>query len=162
MPAKPIQTITPFLWFDDSAEEAMHFYVSIFRNSRVIGVTRNGDGGPGPKGTVMTASFVLDGLAFTALNGGPRFPFTPAISFVINCDTQAEVDEFWTKLAAGGKEEQCGWLRDKFGVSWQVVPMALVDMLKDSDPDRSKRVVAALMPMKKIDIATLQRAYDAR
>jgi predicted 3-demethylubiquinone-9 3-methyltransferase (glyoxalase superfamily) len=162
MARKPLQTITPFLWFDGTAEEAMHFYVSIFRSSRALGVTRYGDAGPGPKGSVMTANFVLDGQEFTALNGGPNFPFTPAISFVIHCESQAEVDEFWAKLTAGGKEGQCGWLTDKYGVSWQVVPDALVELLQDTDPERSKRLMAALMQMKKLDIAALQRAHDGR
>jgi predicted 3-demethylubiquinone-9 3-methyltransferase (glyoxalase superfamily) len=159
MAPKPLQAITPFLWFDNKAEEAMNHYVSIFPNSRTLGVTRYGDAGPGPKGSVMTAAFVLNGLEFTALNGGPTFSFTPAISFVVHCETQAEVDDFWAKLTAGGHEGQCGWLTDKFGVSWQIVPNALVSMLQDPDPEKSKRVIAALMPMKKLDTAALQRAY---
>jgi len=162
MAPKPLQAITPFLWFADKAEEAMNLYVSIFPNSRTLGVTRYGEAGPGPKGSVMTATFVLNGQEFTALNGGPRFPFTAAVSFVVHCETQAEVDEYWGKLTAGGAEGQCGWLTDPFGVSWQVVPNALVDMLQDPDPEKSKRVIAALMPMKKLDIATLQRAHDGR
>jgi predicted 3-demethylubiquinone-9 3-methyltransferase (glyoxalase superfamily) len=161
MALKPVQTITPFLWFTNQAEEAMNFYVSIFENSRVVGVTRYGDGGPGPTGTVMTARFVLDGQHFTALNGGPNFSFTPAISFVVNCETQAEADQFWARLTDGGKEGQCGWLTDRFGVSWQVVPAALPELLQDPDPARSKRVIAALMQMKKLDIAALKRARDA-
>jgi len=160
MAPRPLQLITPFLWFDGKAEEAMNFYVSIFPNSRTLGATRYGDAGPGPKGSVMTAAFVLNGQEFTALNGGPTFAFTPAISFVVHCETQAEVDDYWTKLTAGGQESQCGWLTDKFGVSWQVVPNALARMLQDPDPGKSNRVVAALMPMKKLDIAALQRAYD--
>ncbi|HJZ76642.1 MAG TPA: VOC family protein [Vicinamibacterales bacterium] len=158
MAPKPLQTITPFLWFDGTAEEAMNFYVSIFPNSRTLGVTRYGESGPGPKGSVMTAAFVLNGQEFTALNGGPTMAFTPAISFVVHCETQAEVDEYWVKLTVGGQEGQCGWLTDRFGVSWQVVPNALVRMLQD--PKKSNRVVAALMPMKKLEIAALQRAYD--
>src|SRR5262249_9270522 len=122
MAPKPLQTITPFLWFDGTAEEAMNFYVSIFPNSRTLGVTRYGESGPGPKGSVMTAAFVLNGQEFTALNGGPTMAFTPAISFVVHCETQAEVDEYWVKLTVGGQEGQCGWLTDRFGVSWQVVP----------------------------------------
>ena len=118
-----MQKITPFLWFDDQAEEAMHHYVSIFRNSKVLGVTRYGDAGPGPKGSVMIASFELEGQQFTALNGGPRFKFTEAISFVVNCETQEEVDELWDRLAEGGQTQQCGWLKDKFGLSWQIVPI---------------------------------------
>jgi len=162
MAPKPLQAITPFLWFDTQAEEAMNHYVSIFPNSRTLGVTRYGDAGPGPKGSVMTAAFVLNGVEFTALNGGPHFSFSPAISFVIHCDTQGEVDDYWSKLTAGGREEQCGWLVDRFGVSWQVVPNALVRMLQDSDPAKSKRVVAAMMPMKKLDVGVLQRAYDGQ
>ncbi|OGB00391.1 MAG: hypothetical protein A3E79_15810 [Burkholderiales bacterium RIFCSPHIGHO2_12_FULL_61_11] len=154
-----MQKITPFLWFDDRAEEAMNFYVSIFRNSRVLAVTRYGDAGPGPKGTVMTANFLLDGQEFVALNGGPTYQFTPAISFVVNCESQEEVDEFWEKLSAGGREDQCAWLQDKFGVSWQIVPTVLVKLLNDPDPLKAQRVMAAMMKMKKIDIAALQRAY---
>jgi predicted 3-demethylubiquinone-9 3-methyltransferase (glyoxalase superfamily) len=155
-----MQKITPFLWFDDKAEEAMNFYVSIFRNSKVLSVTRFGDAGPGPKGAVMTASFELDGQPFTALNGGPQFPFTPAVSFVVNCETQQEVDQYWEKLTAGGgSPESCGWLKDKYGLSWQIVPTALPQMLKDTDAQRSKRVMQALMQMKKIDVARLKQAY---
>src|SRR3990167_5289792 len=153
-----MQKIPPFLWFDDRAEEAMNFYVSIFRNSRVLAVTRYGDAGPGPKGTVMTANFLLDGQEFVALNGGPTYQFTPAISFVVNCESQEEVDEFWEKLSAGGREDQCAWLQDKFGVSWQIVPTVLVKLLNDPDPLKAQRVMAAMMKMKKIDIAALQRA----
>ena len=158
MAAKPAQAITPFLWFDDKAEEAANFYVSVFKNSRVLGVTRYGDAGPGPGGTTMTVSFLLDGQQFTALNGGPTFAFTPAISFVVNCETQADVDEFWAKLTAGGKEGQCGWLTDRFGVSWQVVPKGLTELLKEPDPQKSTRVMQSLMQMKKLDLAALQRA----
>ena len=150
--------ITPCLWFDTQGEEAANFYVSIFKNSRVLGITRYGDAGPGPRGTVMTVSFLLDGQQFTALNGGPTFPFTPAISFVINCETQADVDQFWAKLTAGGKEGQCGWLTDRFGVSWQVVPTGLMELLKEPDPEKSTRVMQSLMQMKKLDLAALQRA----
>jgi predicted 3-demethylubiquinone-9 3-methyltransferase (glyoxalase superfamily) len=156
-----MQKITPFLWFDKEAEEAMHFYVSIFKNSKVKGVTHYGEAGPGPAGTVMTASFELNGQEFVALNGGPNFKFTEAISFVVNCETQAEVDEFWEKLSAGGKTVQCGWLKDKYGLSWQIVPTALPQMLTDKDAEKSKRVFNAMMKMVKIDIAALQRAYDA-
>ncbi|WP_253734539.1 VOC family protein [Methylomonas sp. ZR1] len=129
--------ITPFLWFDDQAEEAMNFYVSIFKNSKVLSVTRYGDGGPGPKGSVMTANFELDGQVFTALNGGPTYPmqaFSPAISFVVHCETQAEVDHYWEKLSAGGKQNQCAWLEDKFGVTWQIVPNVLLELISDPDP----------------------------
>ena len=155
-----MQKITPFLWFDNQAEEAMNFYVSIFKNSKTLSCTRYGDAGPGPKGTVLVASFELDGQEFIALNGGPRFKFTEAVSFVVNCETQAEIDEMWAKLSAGGEESQCGWLKDKFGLSWQVVPPILSKLMQDKDPQKSNRVMQALLQMKKIEIATLQRAYD--
>jgi len=155
-----MQKITPFLWFDNQAEEAMNFYVSIFKNSKTLSCTRYGDAGPGPKGTVLVASFELDGQEFMALNGGPRFKFTEAVSFVVNCETQAEIDEMWGKLSEGGEESQCGWLKDKFGLSWQVVPPILSKLMQDKDPQKSNRVMEALLKMKKIDIATLQRAYD--
>lgn len=151
--------ITPFLWFDNQAEEAMNFYVSVFKNSKVLSVNRYGEGSPAPKGTVMTANFQLEGQAFTALNGGPMFKFTPAISFVVHCETQAEVDEYWEKLSAGGKENQCAWLEDKFGVSWQIVPNVLIELLSDPDPAKAGRVMQAMMQMTKIDIAVLKRAY---
>jgi predicted 3-demethylubiquinone-9 3-methyltransferase (glyoxalase superfamily) len=153
-----MQKITPFLWFNDKAEEAMNFYTSIFKNSKVLSVTRYGDAGPGPKGTVMTASFQLEGQAFTALNGGPQFTFSEAISLVVNCETQQEVDEFWEKLSAGGESHQCGWLKDKFGVSWQIVPAALIPLLQEKDPATSQRVMKALLQMTKIDIGRLQQA----
>ena len=155
-----MQKIPPFLWFDSQAEEAMNFYVSIFRNSKVLTVNRYGDAGPGPKGTVMTANFLLDGQEFVALNGGPQYKFTPAISFVVNCESQQEVDDLWDKLSAGGREDPCGWLQDKFGVSWQIVPSVLVKLLSDPDPVKAQRVMAAMMKMKKIDIAALKRAYE--
>ena len=155
-----MQKITPFLWFDSQAEEAMNFYVSIFRNSKVLTVNRYGDAGPGPKGTVMTANFLLYGQEFVALNGGPQYKFTPAISFVVNCESQQEVDDLWDKLSAGGREDPCGWLQDKFGVSWQIVPSVLVKLLSDPDPVKAQRVMAAMMKMKKIDIAALKRAYE--
>src|SRR5438132_13395652 len=157
-----MQKITPFLWLNDKAEEAMKFYVSIFKNSSVGTVTRYGDAGPGPKGSVMTANFRLDGQEFTALNGGPQYTFTPAISFVVHCETQPELDEYWNKLVDGGKPVQCGWLVDKFGVSWQVVPAILPKLLQDADPERAKRVMQALMQMVKLDTARLQQAYDGR
>lgn len=153
-----MQRITPFLWFDTQAEEAMNFYVSIFKNSKVLTVNRYGDAGPGPKGTVMTANFLLDGQEFVALNGGPVYQITPAVSFVVNCETQEEVDAYWEQLTAGGQEIQCGWLQDKFGVSWQVVPKALVSLLSDPDAAKAQRVMAAMMKMKKIDIPALQHA----
>ena len=151
--------ITPFLWFDNQAEEAMNFYVSIFKNSKVLSVNRYGDGAPGPKGTVMTANFELDGQMFTALNGGPMYTFSPAISFVVHCETQAEVDEYWEKLSEGGKENQCAWLDDKFGVSWQIVPNALIELLGDPDPVKAGRVMQAMLQMTKIDIEKLKQAY---
>lgn len=157
---KPIQKISPFLWFDNQAEEAVALYTSIFENSRVNLVTRYGEAGPGPKGTVMTIEFELAGQKFVALNGGPHFKFTEAISFVVNCETQAEVDKFWEKLSEGGAEVQCGWLKDKFGLSWQIVPTALMEMLQDKDPVRSQRVMKAMLQMKKLDIADLKRAYE--
>jgi predicted 3-demethylubiquinone-9 3-methyltransferase (glyoxalase superfamily) len=155
-----MQKITPFLWFDNQAEEAMNFYVSIFKNSKVVTVTRYGEAGPGPKGSVMTVAFELEGQKFAALNGGPHFKFTEAISFVVNCTTQEEVDYFWEKLSEGGQESQCGWLKDKYGLSWQVVPTVLVELLQDKDPLKSQRVMQAMLQMKKIDIATLKQAYE--
>ena len=161
-----MQKITPFLWFDEQAEEAVNFYVSTFKNSRVQGVTRYDEEGAKAagraKGSVMTVGFELEGQEFTALNGGPHFKFTEAISFVVNCETQAEVDHFWEKLAAGGQEIQCGWLKDKFGVSWQVVPTVLIEMLQDKDPKKAQAVMAAMLQMKKISIEPLRRAYEGR
>jgi predicted 3-demethylubiquinone-9 3-methyltransferase (glyoxalase superfamily) len=154
-----MQKITPFLWFDSKAEEAMSFYVSIFKNSKILSVTRYGEAGPGPKGTVMTAKFELSGQEFVALNGGPQFSFTEAISFVVNCETQQEVDELWEKLSGGGNKSRCGWLKDQYGLSWQIVPTALVEMLQDKDPKKSTRVMQAMLQMDKIDIETLRRAY---
>ena len=156
-----MQKITPFLWFNDNAEEAMNFYISTFKNSKVVSVTRYGEAGPGPKGTVMTAKFELDGQEFVALNGGPQFTFSEAISFVVNCKTQQEVDELWEKLSAGGNKSRCGWLKDKYGLSWQVVPTVLPEMLQDKDAAKSKKVMEAMLQMDKIDIETLQRAYRA-
>jgi predicted 3-demethylubiquinone-9 3-methyltransferase (glyoxalase superfamily) len=155
------QRITTFLWYDTEAEEAAKLYTSIFKNSKIGKITRYGDAGPGPKGSVMTISFELDGLEFTALNGGPQFKFTEAISLVVNCESQQEVDEYWSKLSAGGEEGPCGWLKDKFGLSWQIVPTVLPEMLSDPDPRKSNRVVEALMQMKKLDIARLEKAYRA-
>ena len=155
-----MQKITPFLWFDGKAEEAMNFYVSIFKNSKIVSVTRYGEAGPGPKGTVMTAKFELDGQEFVALNGGPQFTFTEAISFVVNCATQQEVDEFWEKLSEGGEKSRCGWLKDKYGLSWQVVPTVLVEMIQDKDAEKSKRVMQAMLQMDKLDINTLKQAYQ--
>src|SRR5436853_5212681 len=143
------QRITPFLWFDHQAEEAVTFYTSVFKNSRVEAVTRYGDAGPGPKGSVMTVAFELEGQKFAALNGGPHFKFTEAISFVVNCETQQEVDEFWEKLSAGGQKIQCGWLKDKYGVSWQIVPTILGELMQSGDSARSQRVMQALLQMTK-------------
>jgi predicted 3-demethylubiquinone-9 3-methyltransferase (glyoxalase superfamily) len=157
-----MQKITPFLWFNDQAEEAMNFYVSIFKNSKVLGVSRYGEGAPGLAGTVMTASFELEGQEFTALNGGPQFPFTEAVSFYVHCKTQQEVDELWEKLTAGGEESQCGWLKDKFGVSWQIVPDALTEMLGDKDPEKAQRTMQAMLKMRKIDVKVLKMAYDGK
>ncbi len=155
-----MQKITPFLWFDDLAEEAANLYVSIFRNSRIVNVTRYGEAGPGPKGGVMTVVFQLDGQEFIALNGGPHFKFTEAISFVVNCKTQEEVDELWEKLSEGGEKGQCGWLKDKYGVSWQIVPTVLSELLNDPDFEKSQRVMKAMLQMHKIDIKTLKQAYQ--
>jgi predicted 3-demethylubiquinone-9 3-methyltransferase (glyoxalase superfamily) len=154
-----MQKIVPFLWFDGKAEEAANFYVSIFKNSKMGAVTRYGEAGPGPKGSVMIASFQIEGQEFTALNGGPQYAFTPAISFYVSCETQAEVDEFWEKLSAGGKTIQCGWLTDKYGVSWQIIPRTLMELMQDKDPVKSQRVFKAIMQMTKIDIEGLKRAY---
>jgi predicted 3-demethylubiquinone-9 3-methyltransferase (glyoxalase superfamily) len=155
-----MQKITPFLWFDDQAEEAVGFYVSIFKNSRISSITRYGEEGPGPQGTVMTAAFEIDGQEFMALNGGPVFTFTPAISFFVSCETQEEVDHYWEKLLDGGQPEQCGWLRDRFGVSWQIVPAVLGEMMQDKDPEKVRRVTAAMLRMVKLDIAALRQAYE--
>ena len=153
-----MQKITPFLWFNDNAEEAMNFYVSIFKNSKVGRVTRYGEGGPGPAGQVMSCSFTLEGQEFMALNGGPVYSFTPAISLFVSCETQEEVDELWNKLSAGGSEDRCGWLKDKFGLSWQIIPTALGRLLADKDAGKSQRVMQAMLGMRKIDIEELQEA----
>jgi predicted 3-demethylubiquinone-9 3-methyltransferase (glyoxalase superfamily) len=153
------QKITPFLWFDKQAEEAAKFYCSVFKDSKMGQVSRYGDGMPLPRGTVMTAAFEIEGQPFIALNGGPQFKFTEAVSFVVNCETQAEIDHYWDKLTSGGgKEVQCGWLKDKFGLSWQIVPVQLPELVKKA----SDRVMQALMPMKKLDLATLQRAAEGK
>jgi predicted 3-demethylubiquinone-9 3-methyltransferase (glyoxalase superfamily) len=160
------QRITPFLWFDTQAEEAAKFYVSIFKNSKMASIARyDGESAKAagrPKGSVMTVAFELDGQEFVALNGGPLFKFTEAISFVVNCETQEEVDHFWETLSAGGQQVQCGWLKDRFGVSWQVVPTVLTEMLQDKDAEKSKRVMAAMLKMKKLEIDALKRAFEGR
>lgn len=155
-----MQRITPFLWFDNDAEAAANFYVSIFANSKVGRVTRYGDASPGPKGTAMSVTFELEGQEFFALNGGPQFKFTPAISFFVNCETQDEVDDLWEKLSSGGKKDRCGWLTDRFGLSWQIIPTALGKMLGDKDPKKSSRVIQAMLQMTKIEIEGLKRAYE--
>ena len=155
-----MQKITPFLWFDGKAEEAMNFYTSIFKNSKVVNIMRYEEAGPGPKGTVMAATFQLDGQEFTALNGGPMFTFSPAISFFVNCETQEEVDDLWKKLSEGGEKQRCGWLKDKYGVSWQIVPTVLGELLQDKDPEKSKRVMNAMLQMDKLDIKSLKQAYE--
>ena len=155
-----MQKITPFLWFNDQAEEAMNFYTAIFKNSKIGSVSRYGEGGPGQPGSVMTATFELDGQQFMALNGGPLFTFTEAISFFVSCETQADVDELWEKLTEGGEESQCGWLKDKFGLSWQIVPPVLGELLNDPDAEKAGRVMNAMLQMKKIDIAGLRAAYE--
>ncbi len=158
----PVQKITPFLWFDHQAEEAASFYVSIFANSKIVKVVRYGKTGPGPAGTAMTVEFQLEGQTFVALNGGPHFKFTEAISFVVNCQTQDEVDFYWQKLCAGGSEVECGWLKDRFGLSWQIVPSVLPQLLSDPDPEKTQRVMKALRKMKKLDILALKQAADTK
>ena len=156
----PIQKITPFLWFDHQAEEAAGFYTSIFPNSKVVKVVRCGKAGPGPVGSALTVEFQLQGQSFVALNGGPHFKFSEAISFVVNCQTQEELDMYWEKLSAGGAQVECGWLKDKFGLSWQIVPTVLPELLSDPDPEKSGRVMKAVLTMKKLDIRALQQAHD--
>ena len=149
------------LWFDGQAEEAANFYVSIFKNSRITAISHYGEGGPGPKGSVMVVGFALDGQDFTALNGGPMFKFNEAISLMVNCETQAEIDHYWDKLTAdGGRPVQCGWLKDKFGISWQIVPTVIAALMQDKDSAKSQAVMAAIMQMVKLDIAALQKAFD--
>jgi predicted 3-demethylubiquinone-9 3-methyltransferase (glyoxalase superfamily) len=158
---KITQKITPFLWFDNNAEEAMNFYTSIFKDSQIKSVARYGEAGPGPKGSVMTASFEINGQEFVALNGGPIFKFTEAISFVVNCETQEEVDELWEKLSAGGEKSRCGWLKDKFGLSWQIVPVILSQLMSDKDARKTNNVMKAMLKMDKLDIAVLEQAFEA-
>jgi predicted 3-demethylubiquinone-9 3-methyltransferase (glyoxalase superfamily) len=157
-----MQKITPNLWFDTQAEEAARFYTSIFKESKVVSVSHYGEAGPRPAGTVMTANFELEGQEFTALNGGPEFKFNEAISLLVNCETQKEVDEFWEKLSEGGEKGPCGWLKDKYGVSWQIVPTVLEEMLQDEDAEKANRVMKAMLQMSKIDIAGLEKAYGQR
>jgi predicted 3-demethylubiquinone-9 3-methyltransferase (glyoxalase superfamily) len=157
-----MQKITPFLWFNDTAEEAVNFYVSIFKNSKVMSVSRFGDAGPGPKGSVMSMTFQIEGQVFYALNGGPAFTFTPAISLFVNCESQQEVDELWEKLSAGGKKDRCGWLKDKYGLSWQIISTVLGKLLQDKDPEKSKRVMQAMLQMDKIESNALQQAYEQK
>ena len=154
-----MQKITPFLWFDSQAEEAAKFYVSVFGNSRILKVVRYGNAGPGPAGSVMTVVFELNGTQFTALNGGPAHKFSEAISFVVNCQSQAEVDTLWEKLSAGGQPDRCGWVKDRYGLSWQVVPTALPVLLGDPDPAKAQRTMAAMLRMGKLDIAALEKAH---
>ncbi|HLG98495.1 MAG TPA: VOC family protein [Bryobacteraceae bacterium] len=155
-----MEKITPFLWFDTQAEEAARFYTSIFKNSKISRISRYGDGGPGPKGSVMVVEFELNGQQFLALNGGPQFKFTEAVSFVVNCEAQQEIDELWEKLSDGGRADRCGWLKDKFGLSWQIIPNALGKLMSDPDPGKSKRVMQAMLQMQKLDIQRLQDAYQ--
>jgi len=157
-----MQKITPFLWFDNNAEEAVNHYLSIFKNSKINKILRCGDAGPGPKGSILTIAFQLEGQEFIALNGGPVFKFNEAISLSVDCKSQTEVDNLWEKLSDGGQKSQCGWLKDKFGLSWQVVPSALVEMLQDKDAEKAKRVMAAMMQMSKIDIGILKHAYEGK
>jgi predicted 3-demethylubiquinone-9 3-methyltransferase (glyoxalase superfamily) len=154
-----MQKIRPFLWFDGRAEEAANFYVSVFKDGKIVGISRYGDDEPGG---VMTATFEIEGQEFVALNGGPQFTFTPAISFFVSCETQAEVDELWAKLTEGGEESQCGWLKDKFGVSWQIIPTTLMELMSDPDDEKSSHVMQAMLKMTKIDVQALKDAYDGR
>jgi predicted 3-demethylubiquinone-9 3-methyltransferase (glyoxalase superfamily) len=155
-----MQKITPFLWFDHQAEEAANFYTSLFKDSKIVSISRYGEGGPGPQGAVMTVNFQLEGQDFIALNGGPEFTFSPAISFFVDCATQAEVDRLWDKLTESGEEVQCGWLKDKFGLSWQIVPSGLSDLLNGKDAEGSRRAMQAMLQMKKLDLAKMRQAYE--
>jgi predicted 3-demethylubiquinone-9 3-methyltransferase (glyoxalase superfamily) len=157
-----MQKITPFLWFDGNAEEAMNFYLSVFEDAKVTGLTRYTEAGPGPKGSALSASFQLCGQDFIALNGGPQYKFTPAVSFLVACRTQEEIDRYWDKLVSGGKPVQCGWLTDRYGLSWQIVPAGLAEMLQDKDAEKSRRVMHAMLKMVKLDIAELKRAQEGR
>ena len=155
-----MQKITPFLWFDGNAEDAMNFYLSVFKKSKVVSVRRYGKAGPGREGSVMTGTFQIEGQEFFVLNGGPQYKFTPAISLFVNCETQKEVDELWEKLSAGGRKDRCGWLQDKYGLSWQIIPSDLGKLLGDKDPKKANRVMQAMLQMDKIDIKKLKQAYD--
>lgn len=155
-----MQKITPFLWFNGNAEEAMDFYTSVFDNSKIVSISRNGAQGPEENGSLMSGTFEIHGQSFMVLNGGPMFTFSPAISFFVSCETQQEVDELWEKLSAGGEQSRCGWLKDKFGVSWQIIPTALGQLMHDKDPEKAGRVMQAMLQMNKIDIATLKQAYE--
>jgi len=157
-----MQKITPFLWFDGQAEEAANFYVSVFKNSKITDTMRVGEGGPGPKGSVLVVGFEIEGIAFSALNGGPNFKINEAISFVVHCESQQEVDYYWAKLTEGGKEIQCGWLKDRFGVAWQVVPTAFFKLIADPDKEKVARVMQAMMKMVKFDIAALEQAAEGK
>ena len=154
-----MQKITPFLWFDHQAEEAANFYISVFSNAKILRTVRYGEEGPGPKGTVMTIEFRIEGQEFVALNGDPAFTFSQAISFVVNCTSQGEIDRLWEKLTEGGEPQPCGWLKDRYGVSWQIVPVVLADMLNDPDPGKAGRVMKAMLKMGKLEIKPLQKAY---
>jgi len=155
-----MQKICPSLWFDGNAEEAVDFYISVFKNSKIVKVSRYTEAGPGPKGKVMAMTFQIEGQEFIAINGGPLYKFTPAISLAVNCESQAEIDELWEKLLAGGESQGCGWVSDKFGVTWQVVPSILGEMMSDPDEPKSARVMRAMLPMQKLDIAVLKQAYE--
>ncbi|MFZ1978021.1 MAG: VOC family protein [Bacteroidota bacterium] len=157
-----MQKIIPFLWFDNQAEEAMNFYISVFKDSKILNVTRYGEAGPGPKGSVMTAMFRIEGQEFMALNGGPIFKFSQAISFFVKCESQIKIDRLWEKLSAGGEKQQCGWLKDKYGISWQIVPLVLGKILNDKDPEKSKRVMQAMLKMNKLDIKALKQAHGQK
>lgn len=155
-----MQKITPYLWFDNNAEEAANFYVSVFKNSKIVSVMRHGKDGPQPEGTAFIVTFQLDGQEFTALNGGPHFTFSEAISFFVNCNSQEEVDELWARLSEGGETQQCGWLKDRYGLSWQIIPSILLELMQDPDAAKAKRVTEAMLQMVKIDIKALQQAYE--
>ena len=155
-----MQKITPFLWFNNNAEEAINFYTSVFKNSKIVTISRYGDAGPGPKGAVMTGTIEIEGQQFYLLNGGPQYTFTPAVSFFVSCANQQEIDELWDKLSAGGTVQQCGWLQDQFGLSWQIVPSNLGSLLQSNDREKSNRAMKAMMQMIKLDMNVLQRAFD--